>query len=173
MDSLSIYTDGSVFRNPDGCGWSAVLTRGPLIIGYASGGIRGCISATRAELMAITVGARVLLSDRALALGVDWSATILCDSQALVILANAVVVGERAAPHQNSDLWEKVVGMINGGHITLGYVKGHDGNFYNSLADVLAREAAYRTAVLSKRSRVTLVRRLPGELGVGGGENPC
>ena len=159
IPEFTLYTDGCVLRNPDSSGWSALLIQEEKLIGWADGHIHHNINSQRAELAAITIGVRLLLNERYLALGENYTAKVFTDCQQLIDVVQRAR-GTGCWPHMNADLWEKLGGMVVSGKVSLHRVKGHSRDFFNTLADHLARTAASKGITSSAGSKTTTVRRM-------------
>ncbi len=137
MKHVDVYTDGACRGNPGKGGWGAVLVyKG--IEKELSGGERRTTN-TRMELSAV-IAALSALRD-------PCEITLTSDSKYVV---DAVTKGwakswkakgwKKAdkSPALNSDLWDKLLGLLEYHRVTFVWVKGHAGHPYNERCDALA-----------------------------------
>lgn len=145
MKQVIIYTDGACKRNPGPGGWAAVICKekGKTIIS----GHETHTTNNRMELLAVLKGIK-----KAITLGYD-KAIINSDSAYVV---NAINKGWINKWHndnwvtkskedvKNKDLWIKMYRLLNSDviEVTFNKVKGHDGNYFNELADSYATRHA-------------------------------
>lgn len=141
LPHIDIYTDGACLGNPGPGGFGVVLLHGgkrkELSGGYAR------TTNNRMELMAAIVGLSSLKK--------PCNVTLFTDSQ---YLAQAVNNGwlkrwqqngwrtAAKAPVKNPDLWKKLMPLLETHEVQLRWVKGHDGNVENEVADKLSVAAA-------------------------------
>lgn len=85
----------------------------------------------------------------------DEKVIIFCDNQYVVnsIVKEWVFVWEceEWRDRTNSDLWKLVLKeyrKFKQGNVTIKWIKGHNGNVYNELADSLAKKAAHRKSII-------------------------
>ena len=145
MKQVEIYTDGACRGNPGRGGWGAILVWNG-IEKELSGG-EAMTTNNRMEL----IGAIEALS----ALKEPCEVTLTSDSKYLV---DAVTKGwarswrangwrkSDRSPALNSDLWEKLLHLIEIHTVHFVWVKGHDGHPYNERCDKLATAFADRFA---------------------------
>lgn len=143
MKHVDIYTDGACRGNPGPGGWGAVLVyRG--VERELSGG-EASTTNNRMEL----TGAIEALK----ALKEKCEVTLTSDSKYLVDAATqGWAVSWRArgwkkadrSPALNSDLWERLLELLELHDVTFVWVKGHDGHPYNERCDRLATAFADR-----------------------------
>ncbi len=146
MKKVNIYTDGACKGNPGPGGWGAVLVyRG--IEREMSGG-EASTTNNRMELTAVI---------RALSALKEPCEVELCSDSKYVLdaLTRGWAVswrknGWRKAdkkPALNSDLWERLLTLVEQHEMTYVWVKGHEGHPYNERCDAMAVSAAekYKT----------------------------
>ncbi len=141
MKDVQIYTDGACRGNPGRGGWGAIL----VYQGHErelSGG-DPMTTNNRMELMA-AIAALEALKEPCLV-------TLTSDSKYLV---DAVTLGWARAwrangwrksdrsPALNTDLWERLLALLERHQVTFVWVKGHDGHPYNERCDRLATDFA-------------------------------
>jgi len=142
---ISIYTDGSITKNPGGVGgYAAVFYDGDVLIHEVSGGLKNTTN-NRMEMLAVIYGL-----NSAIKLGLKEVA-VFSDSQYVVKGMTEYIKkwhrnGWRTCggkPVANKDLWELMVAL--NWHITVNWqwVKSHDGNYKNERADWLAKESSH------------------------------
>lgn len=142
MKRITIYTDGSSRGNPGPGGFGTVLLFGE----HEKRLSRGYVTTTnnRMEIMAALEGLRALKEPCAV--------TIYSDSRYLVDTMtkgwlqswkkNGWAKKKKSEVLKNVDLWKAMDKAIEGQEIEWRWVKGHAGNEYNEICDVLATEAA-------------------------------
>lgn len=141
-----IWTDGSCLRNPDGPGgWAVVVETEGTLVEVRSG---GCLTTTNniMEMQAVI---------EALKLGI--AAEIVSDSQYVVKGITDWIhnwkrnkwrrkVRGGTAAVLNQGLWEEMDELIDREAVKVSWVKGHDGQQFNEMADRLANYAARMVA---------------------------
>jgi ribonuclease HI len=131
MKELTIYTDGSCLKNPDGPGgWAYAIidTENDKIVHFCYGGEK-CTTNNRMEMLAVIN----VLKNRP-----DASVyNINTDSQLVIKCAKGQ--WKRKA---NTDLWNLYDVVSKGKTISYTWVRGHSGNKYNHFVDTLARDYA-------------------------------
>ncbi len=141
MKRVNIYTDGACRGNPGNGGYGTVLEYNgkekELSAGYR------LTTNNRMELMAAIEGLGALKE--------PCRVTLYSDSKYLV---DAVTLGWAEGwrkrgwrkadkqPALNSDLWEKLLDLLQRHKVELVWVKGHAGHAYNERCDMLATTAA-------------------------------
>ncbi|MCL4105707.1 UNVERIFIED_CONTAM: hypothetical protein GTU68_023774, partial [Idotea baltica] len=129
---ITIYTDGSSRGNPGPGGFGTVLIFGE----HEKRLSRGYLTTTnnRMEIMAALEGLRSLKEPCAV--------TIYSDSRYLGWKKNGWAKKKKSEVLKNVDLWKAMDEAIQHHQIDWRWVKGHAGNEYNEICDVLATEAA-------------------------------
>lgn len=133
---VEIYCDGACSGNPGPGGWGVVLLYGDhqkKLSGFESN-----TTNNRMELVAAIQGLKAIKRQMPIVIYTDsqyvkngitkWINTWLRNNW------NNLKV-------KNIDLWQELYGLVTQHQIDWHWVKGHNGNFYNELADSLAREA--------------------------------
>lgn len=137
MKHVDIYTDGACRGNPGKGGWGAVLVyKG--VEKELSGG-EPMTTNNRMELSGVIAALSALRE--------PCEITLTSDSKYVV---DAVTKGwarswkakgwKKAdnSPALNSDLWDKLLTLLDYHHVTFVWVKGHAGHPYNERCDALA-----------------------------------
>lgn len=144
--TLTVYTDGSCLRNPDGPGgWSAVLMGATKQIQVS--GFEPVTTNNRMEMIAALSAMRI-----AKKLNHTGPVVIHTDSEYVKNGMTAWLAGWKrrgwiassGKPVLNRDLWEDMDQESRGLKIEWRWVRGHNGDPYNELADTLAKTAATR-----------------------------
>lgn len=132
---LKIYTDGACLKNPGGIGgYGATLLTDPVT--NLSGHIPAPTTNNRAELMAVIVA-----MFHAQTLGYK-NLLIYSDSRYVV---DSLTYGYKR--NVNQDLWDlSDLAISTLERVKFQWVKGHNGNEYNELADKLACDGMYKYA---------------------------
>ena len=137
--TISIYTDGACSGNPGIGGWGAIIILSEKKIIQINGGLK----LTTNNQMELTAAIKALeFFDN------PTSLELFTDSQYVkngieLWIKNWKINGWKTAskkPVKNQDLWEKLDKQINKHEVCWKWVKGHAGNKYNELADILARK---------------------------------
>ena len=148
---MTIYTDGACSGNPGPGGWGAVL-----IYGDKRLEISGYEAETTNNRMEITAAIEAIKR-----LKVACAVTLYSDSAYLV---HAFTQGwidnwrrhqwvkSDKKPVENRDLWERLLGAMEGHAVTWVKVKGHATNRENNRCDELAT-GAIKAARLSEKER--------------------
>lgn len=137
MKHVDVYTDGACRGNPGKGGWGAILVyKG--VEKELSGGEKMTTN-NRMELSAVIAALSALRE--------PCEITLTSDSKYVV---DAVTKGwakswkakgwKKAdkSPALNSDLWDKLLGLLEYHRVTFVWVKGHAGHPYNERCDALA-----------------------------------
>ena len=141
-DKIEIYTDGACLGNPGRGGWGAILI-------YKehqkkiSGGEKDTTN-NRMELQAVIEALKLLKKPSDINLYTDSKYVI--DGITTWIKGwkkNGWRTANRKAV-KNSDLWQLLEAETLKHPINWIWVKGHSGNHFNEIVDVLARESAER-----------------------------
>ena len=140
MKHVTIYTDGACSGNPGPGGYGAILVyknqRRELSAGFRQ------TTNNRMEML----GAIIALEQ----LHEPCDVALYSDSRYLV---DAITKGwairwrqngwmrNKKDPALNTDLWERILGLLEIHHVTMHWVKGHAGHIENERCDELARAA--------------------------------
>lgn len=145
MQSYVVYTDGSCLKNPGGPGGYACV-----VIEESTGDV--IYSESHSEL--ITTNNRMELMAAIMALNNfqdRTKVTIVTDSTYVKNgFENHWVdnwikngwVNTNKQPVKNKDLWLQLLALVKKHEVRFKWVKGHNANEYNEMADILARNAA-------------------------------
>lgn len=136
MSRTRVYTDGACSGNPGPGGWAWIVPDGAFAAGAASQ-----TTNQRMELTAVLEAVRSL--DGALEIVSDSTYVVNCfrDRWWEGWLRRGWVNSQRK-PVANRDLWEPLVALYQERDLVFRWVKGHNGDRWNDLADRLAVEAA-------------------------------
>lgn len=141
---MIVYTDGACTNNPGVGGWSYVMvpTHGDDAgITVASGGQLHTTS-NRMEIIAIVNALSKLIND-----SYDNTVLMYTDSKLIVDVVNNHRIDGWIDSNfkgvKNQDLWLKLYKQLCNIDVVMHWVKAHDNNVYNELADRLAREAKF------------------------------
>lgn len=147
MKQVNIYTDGACRGNPGAGGWGAVLVyRGTER--ELSGGENPTTN-NRMELTAAIMALSALREPCRVTLCTD--SKYLCDAITLGWARGWRARGWKKAdgkPALNSDLWERLLELLDKHEVTFEWVKGHNGHKYNERCDALA--TAYADSFINK-----------------------
>ena len=139
-NQIEIYTDGACSGNPGAGGWGAIL-----LYKQHSKKISGFEASTtnnRMELRAVIESLKIIKDQK-------FNIVIYTDSkyvqQGMLEWIDSWKKNgwknSKKQPVKNIDLWQELDRLNCQFHIKWMWVKGHNGNEYNEIADILAREA--------------------------------
>ncbi|GBU28167.1 ribonuclease H [Treponema sp. R8-4-B8] len=146
--SFKIYTDGGCLGNPGPGGWAYVMVRqtfqGEQVIAKEKGAEKETTN-NRMELTAVIMALRALktMTD------VPRQAAVITDSQYVQKgitewirnwKRNAWKTADKK-PVKNQDLWIELDSLSSEFPLKWEWVKGHAGNEYNEMCDLMTREA--------------------------------
>lgn len=137
MKEVTIYTDGSCRKNPGPGGWGAVLT-----FNGREREISGGAADTTNNRMELTgaIEALAILKE-------PCRVTLVSDSKYLTDAINKgwlkswMAKGWKRSGEDipNTDLWKKLVSLLEIHEVTFEWVKGHAGHPYNERCDEMAQ----------------------------------
>lgn len=138
---ITVFTDGSCVPNPGNGGWAYVEHKGDSEIGIYSCGYEHNTTNNRMEFVA----AITAIND----LAPECGELIICtDSELLVKTANdwldEWVAKNKLHKKKNQDLLRQLHELLKKHKVTFRHVRGHSGNFHNSVADEMAKTAAQK-----------------------------
>jgi ribonuclease HI len=137
MAVVTVYTDGSCLGNPGPGGWAAV------VLGAEAVWVAGREAQTtnnRMEIKAAIEGVRAAGAEEGVEAVVLWT-----DSQYVVNCAEGTWSRKK-----NHDLWREWDEVVKEKRVTLRWVRGHDGDLWNTRVDA----AAKNQALMAKEGRV-------------------
>lgn len=141
---IEIYTDGGNSSKKKAGGCSAVICRGPEILKELSQGYDNNPTNNMMELGGVILGLTYMLEHPELGKDV----TVISDSEYIVNGASTWLENWKkkdwkgtTGPVKNKPLWEAVDYLKSKLNITWKWVRGHDGNARNEIADKLAVQA--------------------------------
>lgn len=137
FEKISIYCDGSCSGNPGPGGWAAIFIRNEKIEKAISGFVADTTN-NRMEISA-AINAVKLIED-------NMSVKIYTDS---AYLKNGItdwinkwkITNWNNGKIKNVDLWKTLDSICSKQNIEWHWVRAHNGNKYNEMADKLAKEA--------------------------------
>lgn len=137
MDSYIAYCDGSYQSSIDCGGWSSIIIKDGIIVKKLYQGYSNTTN-NRMEIMGVLETLRYFKT--------PIKIKFYSDSQYVV---NSIVNGHAYKWFENSDfskknldLWFELIELLNFHEVSFEWVKGHDENPMNNLADKLAVHAA-------------------------------
>lgn len=139
MKQVTIYTDGACSGNPGPGGWGAILIFGDREK-KLSGGAKETTN-NRMELLAAIEALKALKH--------ECKIELYTDSKYVMDGITSWIHGWKAKgwktaarkPVKNVDLWQELDEQVQRHKINWNWVRGHDGNHYNEIADELATGA--------------------------------
>ena len=145
MDNVvEIFTDGACKGNPGPGGWGALLRFGPHEK-ELFGGERETTN-NRMELTAVIRALQALNRPSAVHVHTDSQYVQKGISEWLPSWKKRGWMTADRKPVKNADLWRKLVEEEKRHEVTWKWVKGHNGDHYNEIADDLATSAAREIA---------------------------
>ncbi len=120
---IEIWTDGGCRPNPGRGGWGVVIKDGEAVSTFHGG--RRRTTNNRMEFQAVIEALKRVEPER--------EAVVYSDSQLVVNVLSGKWRGKL-----NRDLIEKAKGLMRGRNVTFQWVRGHNGNRFNEMADALA-----------------------------------
>jgi ribonuclease HI len=138
MKKVKIYTDGSTVKNPGPGGWAAVFV-------LESGNYK--VISEPSHIKTVTNNIMELMGPiRALeALPRACSVTIYSDSQYVVKGATTWLRGwidKNWVGVKNIEYWKRLIVAMERHEVSWQWIKGHNGNHFNEIADKAAYDAA-------------------------------
>ena len=138
--SIEIYTDGACLGNPGRGGWGAILLykehRKEI-----SGGEKLSTN-NRMEMRAVIESLKTLKKLSEVTLYTDSKYVMDGITKWIFNWKKNGWKGSDKKPVKNVDLWQELDAQVAKHQIKWVWVKGHSGNKFNEIADVLARNAA-------------------------------
>ena len=136
MTEVEIYTDGACSGNPGPGGWAAILKKGD-VEKEIHGGERHTTN-NRMELMAAIEGLGALKSPCVVTLYSDSRYLVDSITKGWVHSWRAKNFVRQGKKVPNTDLWLRLLALIEVHSVTFVWVKGHASNPYNNRCDELA-----------------------------------
>lgn len=134
---LKIYTDGSYKPSTNCGGYSAVITHNDLVIKILHEGFKNTTN-NRMEIMGVLEALKYYKT--------PMDIEIYSDSSYVINSINEKHlhrwVKENDETKKNMDLWSEVFRLVNFHNVKFFWVKGHDDNEFNELADMYANNSA-------------------------------
>jgi len=141
MKKINIYSDGACLSNPGPGGWCAILTyNGSEKV--LSGG-DAYTTNNKMELLAVISGLEALKERCEVEICTDSKYIVdgISKGWAKSWRANNWIKSDKK-PALNSDLWERLLNLIDGHSVVFTWIKGHSGHEYNERCDEIARKTA-------------------------------
>ncbi|MCL2372177.1 MAG: ribonuclease HI [Defluviitaleaceae bacterium] len=140
MKKITIYTDGACSGNPGPGGYGAVLIYGSHRKEFS--GYEAETTNNRMEISAVLVALEALKEPCAVELYSDSRYVVDAIEKGWAIRwrQNGWMRNKKEAA-LNTDLWERMLGLLEKHKVTFHWVKGHAGHPENERCDQLAREA--------------------------------
>ena len=126
-NDIVIHTDGACKGNPGRGGWGAVIEQNGGQVKLS--GSEPQTTNNRMEMTAVIKGLEA----------VDASAKVLISSDSTYVINTMTKGWKRKANH---DLWEQLDRLAGSRNVSWRWVRGHNGDRGNELADALATKAA-------------------------------
>jgi len=126
-NDIVIHTDGACKGNPGPGGWGAVIEQNGGQVKLS--GSEPQTTNNRMEMTAVIKGLEA----------VDASAKVLISSDSTYVINTMTKGWKRKANH---DLWEQLDRLAGSRNVSWRWVRGHNGDRGNELADALATKAA-------------------------------
>ena len=127
LKQVQIFTDGACKGNPGPGGWGALLRMGPHEKELSGG--EADTTNNRMEMTAVIKGLEA----------VDPSDKVLISSDSTYVINTMTKGSKRKANH---DLWEQLDRLVGSRNVSWRWVRGHNGDRGNELADALATKEA-------------------------------
>ena len=137
MDKVYIYPDGACRGNPGPGGWGAVLVFGEHEREMSGG--EAITTNNRMELMGVITGLEALKYPCKVILQTDSKYVVdsVTKGWAKSWQKNGWVKSDKK-PALNSDLWERLLNLLETHDVTFNWIKGHAGHAENERCDTLA-----------------------------------
>ena len=149
MNEVIIYTDGAAKGNPGKGGYGTILIAGNHVKKLSQG--YSLTTNNRMELLAVIIGLEALKR--------KCSVNIYSDSKYVV---DAIEKGWLFGWHKqdfkgkkNSDLWKRFLSVYKNHTVKFHWIKGHAGNKYNEMCDLLAVQAAESASLLIDKGYIS------------------
>ena len=126
-NDIVIHTDGACKGNPGPGGWGAVIEQNGGQVKLS--GSEPQTTNNRMEMTAVIKGLEAI----------DASAKVLISSDSTYVINTMTKGWKRKANH---DLWEQLDRLAGSRNVSWRWVRGHNGDRGNELADALATKAA-------------------------------
>ena len=126
-NEIVIHTDGACKGNPGPGGWGAVIEQNGGQVKLS--GSEPQTTNNRMEMTAVIKGLEA----------VDASANVLISSDSTYVINTMTKGWKRKA---NQDLWEQLDRLVGSRNVSWRWVRGHNGDRGNELADALATKEA-------------------------------
>ena len=137
MESYEAYTDGSYQDSIKAGGWASIILKDGKIFKKLYQGLKYTTN-NRCELIGVIETLQYFKN--------PVNITIYSDSQYVVNSVNGGYafkwIKESDISKKNFDLWFKLVDLLDYHNVTMKWVKGHESNKYNNLADLYCTHSA-------------------------------
>ena len=137
MKKVSLYTDGACRGNPGRGGWGAILVFCGVEKELSGGEV--LTTNNRMELMGVITGLEALKYPCKVILQTDSKYVVdsVTKGWAKSWKKNGWVKSDKK-PALNSDLWERLLNLLEIHEVTFNWIKGHAGHAENERCDTLA-----------------------------------
>jgi len=141
MKHVQIYSDGACRGNPGPGGYGTILVYGDIEREYSGG--QADTTNNRMELMGVIVGLEALKEQCRVDIYTDSKYVVdsIVKGWAKLWRSKGWIKADKK-PALNSDLWARLLDLLDGHQVTMHWVKGHAGHEYNERCDMLATNAA-------------------------------
>jgi ribonuclease HI len=139
-EKITIYTDGSCLGNPGKGGWGAVMIYNNHQKNFS--GSQEETTNNRMEIKAVIEALKNIKKPKEIQIYTDSKYVQNGITSWIFNWKKNGWKSSNRKPVKNIDLWQELDNLVQKYQISWHWVKGHDGDKYNEIADQLARKAA-------------------------------